>query len=804
MNATFAQGDKTYDRNIAVTKTDFYDITDVPLQEGTFTLRLTAQEEEEVYAGLSDDLTFGSFEQDGLRSALRLRVTTSYHMDFLYAKFAFVLVSLALGIFCFYQIQIGKCEKWIMPATAGIICCQLLCKYTSTLLNNEAFYEIPTAYIGSILNDGWDGFWLDDAGYMPYLPKLLCLVFVKGLHLTRYTPLITSILTVAVISMILAFVTSERFKDIAAIEDRFLFALLLGCTQLFIVESELVLQLNLAYLGGILTAYIYMLDLEKQDIGIIPWMVLSGLLVMSKGTLMVLFPILMVVLVICLHGKYRKTSRYTVFLLAMLSLQAAYILWGPGRSTQRMLPRQNQLLVGFFRAIWVYGLAIEKWLFRLDSNTDALALLAVVYLTYAFVLLFSIRLCFKKGARKWGFLLVSLQAAAFGQILISEWASQISRGFLQESGLGWNYIDNPANLRHAKNVILIATFLVILMFFAFVTSKQKHCMRLVFILMIIEGFSLYPHELYAVGTQGNWSGYGSVLESGAYAIPVNGNGIRNYFLKNNSYILCISKNGVETGPFVAGGWHADESMRLLDSDGTAWAIELPKRDWRICSVYAAKTFVSQTDDIWCEFLGEQGNVITKEKLITASRRKITGVGVIPEKPVKGATGIRFVDSQGQPVDLSAEFYIVYERGDIVLELNHAEKPMPMLGRVLQQPFVATEDASSIIAGVMLGTYGRINMGTIWVELCSQEGQTLAKASIDASELKSDNLQFVTLNCAITKGESYMLKLYSNDFDKENFVAIYRTYDQSDVGYAIENGEEQDYRICTRIYSFQES
>jgi hypothetical protein len=76
----------------------------------------------------------------------------------------------------------------------------------------------------------------------------------------------------------------------------------------------MMLFFNVSYYGILLVVMIYMLDLEKQSNDIIPWCILSGLLLMSKGTFLVFAPIILVGWLACkLRGGVQEDCRIYIF-----------------------------------------------------------------------------------------------------------------------------------------------------------------------------------------------------------------------------------------------------------------------------------------------------------------------------------------------------------------------------------------------------------------------------------------------------------------------------------------------------------
>ena len=649
LKVQITQEDYTYEEILEVNQEDFYYVMIPALKKGDFCINLLSMtRNSDVLVKLSNDLTFGSFPYGNGYRSLKLDITTSYHMPYLKLKLVLIFVSIILGILSCYELFYKERIKWIPFFSMGIILCQLLCKYTITLLSNDAVFELSSVYIGSIFSSGWKGFWLDDAGYMPFFLKILCLILVKGFHILRYTPLILSLVSTITIAAILSFLTGPRFQEIADIKRRFLFTLILGCTQILIVQSQIVLPINMAYFGGLLVIYIYLLDLEKQDKSVIPWMFFSGLLVMSKGSFVVMIPVLLIILVITFCKKYRKTLLYTLYLLTALLFQCIYVVV----CRPDMLKTAQGILGRMLRSVWVYLLTTQKWLFRSDNNTDTIALFILILLFHISMFLYTFRLCHRK--ERWGILLLSVQAISFGQIIIN------GTGFIHETGLGLDYMRTSAAFRYEKNSFFVELF-ILTVAFTFIAKTEKTVMQILVLALFIGGISLYPEEEYTANSQGNWNDYSTIMSSNTYAIPYSGYSENTIFIKNNSYICYIGGKDVVSGELYKNLWGVDQMIVDKEAPGFTDTYDLPATTRKLLAVYGFKSFVSQTDDIWCIFRDSEKNVLAKVKLATASERKITGYGVLLQTPIEGAATLSFVDCDENPICLRTGCYIVWEQ-----------------------------------------------------------------------------------------------------------------------------------------------
>lgn len=655
------QGETVLQWDVDVPKGTFYYFDLSGLKPGEFQVTVRPQAGNEISVGCSKDLTLGIAEELNGQS-LRMSVSCRYRMPFLSYKVAALVLSLIAGAATCYLMLVKKQYRWIPILTFLTIFLQITCKYSSLVFGNEALKHIGSDYLAIMITDPLKGFFMDDAGYWCVFTKILCFFLVNVLHITTYAPLALSLVSVLITCGILSFITTERFSGIWNIQTRYFLAILLGCTQLLIVEGLMVTAFNFMYLGLFLLVLLYTQNLEKDNPALRPWMFLSGLLVMSKGTYVILIPVLAFVAVLCAKQKKWKTLRFTLYVETCLAVQVLYILFGPGgMQTQRALPTLTTLVQDIAASVWVYFVSTAKLLFRVNANTEVIPLLFLVIFLNIVALVYEIRLIRKKD--RWGLILLGLHMAAFGHVLANMvGVNDRSFIFTNETDIGLEHLSANANYKYQKNVFSLHLFLLFYILHGFARLRDKTVLVVLSASLIVSATSLGSIDWYAANTHGNWTEYSMLLDRDSFAIPADNVEDKLYFAKQNSHIVYIGNKSVGVGHTLNERYHSDEAVVLEEGNGKS-AYDLSEVDTAkqpLIALYGSKRYISQPDEIYCLLLGEGGEVLEKLPLITPDNQKVTGFGVIPENPVNGVRSVQFVYHDGTPATLLNSCYFVFQ------------------------------------------------------------------------------------------------------------------------------------------------
>ncbi len=522
----------------------------------------------------------------------------------------------------------------------------------------EAYFEIEGLYFGDVYQKGLRGFFTGDAGYLPVFPKVISLFLIAILGVSKYAPFFMQIISLAVIAGVFAFFITENFSGYFSSKVRFLIVLIMSCTQLLVTESQMILFLNFSYFGILLAAYIYMLNLEKKSVT--GWCLVSGLMIASKGTYLVLLPIIAAVIPLCIRCKKYRTLKYTLWLEFCLLVQLIYVFFSS--SNEKVIADTN---IKFFikqtlSAIWYYIATVVKIIFLMNEHINPFAVFFFGILILLFVHGYILVLISRKNAN--GILLICLETAAFLQILINQLGNERSAKFVNESGIGLRELSSTPLYTYEKNVFFVYVFLMMAaLFLIHEFMTQKHQRRLGMIILIglaAKGMLLRPQDMYVEDSIGNWMGYSVMLTQSDYAIP-NYNTKR--FLINNCRIAYLGeKQHLPTGPFRGlSGIRAEDIVYFDDPNRRKYCLDESIAQNRLLAVYTQKLFLSQTDDIYCVFRDSNNHIVWKQPAVTSDMRTLA-VGFIPDAPVENCSSFEFRNKNGEIIDLQSFCFLAVQ------------------------------------------------------------------------------------------------------------------------------------------------
>lgn len=637
---------------VIIDSRNYYYISPSNMSAGFFTLSVTNDTNDDIFVFLTKDLTLGSIT-DRSEIGIKSSIITQYNLPYSYGKIILLMVSMIIGMIACWIIISGKKTGSVFWLTAIIIALQIILKYTATVLSGEAYYEVPGVYLGNIFLDGWNGLLQDDAGYLPILLRIISILIIKVFHLTQFAPLIYALISVVVISLILSFITLNQFNSKMSLRARFIVSIILGCSQLLLVHSQMIFFINMAYFGSILLLFIYWLGEDSENMWL--WMILSGLLVASKGTFLILIPVLFVPLLLSYKGKKKKLFRYTLYLEGILFLQLFYVLFGPGEESAAAMNHLSEFVRIISKSILVYLYTTMKWLFRINENSDIITLLFFSSLFHVFVIALGAFFIWRRNSN--GIILIGLQCTAFFQILLNELGAQRSSRFLNTDSLMLQDMTKVPAYEYEKNVFLVPVLYIIVILFFMEIVKNYHSIQIICLMLLaISGLCVKPQEQYEVASQGNWTAYSKQISNDSFAIPNNNYTLSPKFLKRNCKILYYGNESVSLKDF-RGLSGVDESIRIENGMLRQHKYVLNDLKGSVNAVYASKSFISQTDNIYCLFLDDRGNEIGRIKA-TPNKNKISGIAFLADNALPKVKEIQFVTDTGDRIDLYMGIYVV--------------------------------------------------------------------------------------------------------------------------------------------------
>ena len=129
-------------------------------------------------------------------------------------------------------------------------------------------------------------------------------------------------------------------------------------------------------------------------------------------------------------------------------------------------------------------------------------------------------------------------------------------------------------------------------------------------------------------------------------------------------------------------------------------------------------------------------------------------------------------------------------------------PANVAGQSIEQIFTPTTDTLSEVC-IKIGTYMRENDSQLIMEIVEPStNKILTTVNIDVPNLIDNAEETVKFDpVKVEQGTQYILRLMPEEVDDSNFVAIYRTEDNStdELNHARVNGADQTYNLAVKIY-----
>src|SRR5262245_40317078 len=175
----------------------------------------------------------------------------------------------------------------------------------------EMYYEMGTnffahAYHGSL----WDNLWARDAGYLPWIPRAVSVVLVKGLGLVKWYPRAAQLAAALLIAFFAALINLREFRSFIEHDaSRFLVSLGFGC--FLTAHQSIVLLFNASYFAVIFLFLV--LTVRKQALSwpaVLALGAAAAVCLLSKGSFIVLLPVYGVML---LYSGCRRDGKAAAF-----------------------------------------------------------------------------------------------------------------------------------------------------------------------------------------------------------------------------------------------------------------------------------------------------------------------------------------------------------------------------------------------------------------------------------------------------------------------------------------------------------
>lgn len=701
---------------------------------------------------------------------------------------------------------------------SGLICSFLIFIY----IYNSSFYLEPTwaeavtnfmsnASTQSILKN----FTLPEAGYLPAFQRLMSVLFIKILHVQPYYALFLMQFSAYFISgYMLSFFVKKNFQNYICLKGRFIISLML---MIQMIDFETLTFINFYVYGIFVILLFFISDTNAWTKTEYIWItVISCLCCMAKGQYVVILPFMIVSFLLFYKNMNKREKTYMFFIALSSAVQCIYSFWSPSAGGTKWIDHtesasQNNYFVKLFCEL-IRDIP-NIFLFIFEQNIHFLNGISILFMIafWVAVIIFAVKIFMPEYKKQQ----MDQDIKNLGMMLIFICGQRL---FFRLSVYGvseydicsdefWSFFSVSPGYRYE----VFGIFTVCVCFLIFMKGLMKKsryigktaiaafvfCVMMSNLRLQIKGIgtdAYSDNREYISGMNSEACLIRDMEKKESVAVPIRPEPW--LYLKNadmyyigadilNLNVDMISDVSVEKG-----------KVRLydfgnMDHKSGIWQIFIKKLNL----VDNCKYIVRLTD--------QDGNLIAESRQDNTEYQKIVSFSF--EDEVHGVDGIQILNERGEEVWIENGIYLVSSQKESLLkrkmyEVNTHSDFATVLNSVLEQPFTAVEDKLSVVR-LRIGTFNRLNTGTLHIEIADQHGRVIAKQKIDVSKLEDNRLNDILFeNCRLKKGKEYAVRIYADDFDENNCVAVYtETNVDAQLKHAKCNGVEQKYYLELNIY-----
>ncbi len=297
--------------------------------------RHVAEGELAVAAG-PDYYGFGVVDYNGTRQEVTLAQAYHYHitgMEYAVRLLCFGVVALCMAGLALLipGRRIGESRKCLISfGIMTVMFMAVLYLLDSSLYLEPTYAEAVTNFLQYARGERLvTNLLMADAGYLPLLPRLITLFYIKVLRLpSEYALYFMQTVACLLCSMIWAFFVLHPFHEFMRLSNRILWCMLV---MLSCFCEETLFFTNHAYWGIYLLLLLLVVDLERFPGWIYTGLLgMSALICLSKGTYVIMLP-LMILYLVFFRRSVGKRDRIFAFVVGAASLlQLLYSFGGQG------------------------------------------------------------------------------------------------------------------------------------------------------------------------------------------------------------------------------------------------------------------------------------------------------------------------------------------------------------------------------------------------------------------------------------------------------------------------------------------
>ena len=538
--------------------------------------------------------------------------------------------------------------------------------FPSLTIKPEVFAESGTNFfINGYYNNIWTNIITVDAGYLPWMQRIIAVFATKVIQDISFYPYITQWSAIFFISLFSSIIVLPVFRRLIPFDSvRFLLAI--GISM--ISDYELNSFINFVYFGSIFTFLMIFVNKEEmKTIYVLLLALLTGIIFCSKGVFVVFIPVYFLLFLFYLAKKeYRSVMYYSVSIF----FGAIQILTMISHTTSSQSQSHGLFtLVLYVLKTFYYLLLTYRHVLIGTFTTDKGYLLGMIFVVI--ILFFGIKKIWnKKNNYLLTFILIG-NILAFGSLFLtvvlvrsntSVFTSPTSRSLSAQKSVSLPnsktqnqqftlqidksvfFVKHFANLRNmfVSNVIIfLAAVVIILTLF----DKKSHQLLVLGIIIYSSGafgqFSVEEPYRQQLQSFSQWQTYVALLKRPNYCIPL------------NHYPFIISKNCNYLFPL--------DPEKYIPSSKTVNQINLIKidskaKDWKIESVVIVNNNKQFTDkNTMLYAYDENGEILTKTKQLTPSDYNY--VYFLFDIPRSGVSRLIWKDSNNKTIMVSPNILV---------------------------------------------------------------------------------------------------------------------------------------------------
>lgn len=189
-----------------------------------------------------------------------------------------------------------------------------------------AYYETWGLYILPAIEPGLKNITLGDAGYWPFLNRILIELISIIVSKKELIILFSYWVGILIFSLICVKIILCEYRKFFCIQVRVFIALLLGMSSVLVRSEQMISLLNYPYIGLVYLLLNLHMELENKSRLVIFWLCATSILFVSKGTYLALIPGLLFLFGYEIITHKIKKSIYILSVLCALGVQTVYIV----------------------------------------------------------------------------------------------------------------------------------------------------------------------------------------------------------------------------------------------------------------------------------------------------------------------------------------------------------------------------------------------------------------------------------------------------------------------------------------------